>query len=414
MIEIVLADDHALVRRGLRLVLEGEDGLAVVAEAGDVDEALRSTQRHAPGVVVLDLNMPGTPTLPAIGRFAGTPVVVLTMEADPALAREAMAAGASAYVLKEGAESHLVAAVRAAAAGRTYVDPELGARLAAEPAADSGTLVLGSTFAGHRIDALAGRGAMGTVYRATDLALERPVALKLVSSSLARDPVFRARFERECRLAAALDHPHIVPVYRAGEEHGRLYVTMQLIAGRDLRALLEAEAPLDPVRALGLVAEIADALDEAHAHELVHRDVKPANILVGTRRGVEHAFLTDFGISKHRTGDEPLTGTGLAIGTADYIAPEQAQGHDVDGRADLYSLACVLFHALTGKLPFAGDSAVKTLWAHVYEPPPALHELRPDLPAALSETLAVALAKHPAERQPSAGAFARAARAALR
>jgi serine/threonine-protein kinase len=303
--------------------------------------------------------------------------------------------------------------VRAAAAGRTYVDPELGARLATEPPAEIGSLVPGSTFAGHHVDALVGTGAMGVVYRATDLALDRPVALKLVAPAFARDPVFRARFERECRLAAALDHPHVVPVYRAGEDRGRLYVTMQLIAGRDLRALLAAEGALSPERATRLIGQVADALDEAHAHGLVHRDVKPANVLVGERRGTEHAFLTDFGISKHRTGDPELTGTGLALGTADYIAPEQAQGRTVDGRADLYSLACVLFHALTGRLPFDRGSALETVWAHVHDPPPPLQAVRPELPAALGSALAVALAKDPGDRHPSAGAFARAARDAL-
>ena len=283
-IEIVLADDHTMVRRGLRMVLDAEEGLEVVAEAGNVDEALRHTRERRPEVVVLDLNMPGTATLPAIGRFLeaapGSAVVVLTMEGDPGMARAALAAGARGYVLKEGAESELVDAVRAVAAGRTYVDPGLGARLVTE----SHEPGVGSTFAGHRIDAVAGRGGMGIVYRATDLALDRPVALKLVAPALAADPVFRTRFERECRLAAALDHPHVVPVFRAGEEGGRLYVTMRFIEGTDLRALLHDAGPLEPPRAVDLIAQVADALDEAHASGLVHRDVKPANILIGSAR----------------------------------------------------------------------------------------------------------------------------------
>jgi DNA-binding NarL/FixJ family response regulator len=409
-IEIVLADDHTMVRHGLRMVLDAEEGLAVVAEAGDVDAALRRTRERQPAVVVLDLNMPGTATLPAIARFLdaspGCAVVVLTMESDANMARAALAAGARGYVLKEGAEAVLVAAVRAAAGGRTYLDPELGARLAASTSEPT----VGSTFAGHRIDAVAGSGGMGVVYRATDLALERRVALKLVAPALAADPVFRSRFERECRLAAGLDHPHIVPIFHAGEEAGRLYVTMRFIDGTDLRALLREAGPLEAARAVGVIAQIADALDEAHAHGLVHRDVKPANILIGTRGGAEHAYLTDFGVSKHVRGDPELTGTGLAIGTADYIAPEQAQGRDVDGRADVYSLACVLFQALTGRMPFEGDSDLDKLWAHVHEPPPAL---RPDLPSALAAALAAALAKDPDVRQPSAGAFAREARSAL-
>src|SRR4051812_4022738 len=294
-----------MVRRGLRMVLDAEPDLSVVAEAGDVEEALRRTSALCPAVVVLDLNMPGAPTLPAIERFlAAVPkvaVVVLTMDSDAAMARAAFAAGASGYVLKEGADSELVDAVRATASGRTYVDPELGGQLAAAPAGRA--LALGATFAGHRIDAILGRGAMGVVYRATDLALDRAVALKVVAPALAGDPVFRARFERECRLAAALEHPHIVPVFHAGAEHGRLYVTMRYVEGADLGSLLHAEGALDPRRAVGLLAQIAGALDEAHAHGLIHRDVKPANILVRLRGGDERAYLTDFGISKHRSGD---------------------------------------------------------------------------------------------------------------
>jgi hypothetical protein len=194
---------------------------------------------------VLDLNMPGTARLPALPRFIaaapGTAIVVMTMQDDLAFAREALSAGASGYVLKAGAEAELVEAVRAAAAGRTYLDPALGARLAATPPgpgaaaatnAERGPEVeVGSTFAGHRIDAVAGRGGMATVFRATDLTLGRSVALKLIDPSLAGDPVFRARFERECRLAAALDHPNIVDVFHAGEERGLLYVTMRYVDG---------------------------------------------------------------------------------------------------------------------------------------------------------------------------------------
>jgi serine/threonine-protein kinase len=416
-IGIVLADDHTMVRHGLRMVLEAEEGLDVVAEAGDVEEALLCTLEHRPAVVILDLNMPGTATLPAIERFLAVEprvaVVVLTMESDPALAQSALAAGASAYVLKEGAEAALVDAVRAAAAGRTYLDPGLGARLASLSRDSETPLAAGATFAGHRIDAVAGEGGMGVVYRATDLALDRPVALKLIAPALARDAMFRARFERECRLAASLDHPHVVPIFHAGEEAGRLYVTMRFVEGTDLRTLLSAHAPLDPFRAVGLAGQVADALDEAHAHGLVHRDVKPGNILIGRRERAEHAFLSDFGVSKHRTTGLELTATGLAVGTPDYMAPEQAEGRDVDGRADTYALACVLFHSLSGKIPFERDSDLDKLWAHVHEPPPDLQTLRPDLPHGLGAALSTALAKDPARRQRSCSELAREALSAL-
>jgi DNA-binding NarL/FixJ family response regulator len=426
-VEIVLADDHAMVRGGLRRLLDGEKGLQVVAEAGDVETALRHVEARQPRIVVLDLNMPGTATLPALPRFIaaapGTAIVVMTMQDDLASAREALSAGASGYVLKAGGEAELVEAVRAAAAGRTYLDPALGARLAATPPGP-GTAVatsagrepqveVGSTFAGHRIDAVAGRGGMATVFRATDLTLGRSVALKLIDPSLAGDPVFRARFERECRLAAALDHPNIVDVFHAGEERGLLYVTMRYVDGTDLGAVLADRARLEPPRAIAIIAQVADALDEAHRHGLIHRDVKPGNILIRQRGSVEHAYLTDFGITKERTGGSELTRTGFAMGTADYMAPEQAQAAALDERADVYALGCVLFRALTGVLPYERGSDVDKMWAHIYEPPPHLLDARPDLPRALAPVLEHALAKRPEDRLASAGELARDAVAAI-
>jgi serine/threonine protein kinase len=332
-------------------------------------------------------------------------------------------------VLKEAAQAELVDAVRAAAAGRTYLNPSLGARLAASPpepatpppAADEAEaptggameLAIGSTFAGHRIDAVAGRGGMGVVYQATDLALDRPVALKLIAPALASDQVFRARFMSECKLAAAIDHPHVVPIFHAGEERGLMYVTMRYIHGTDLRALLGEEGRLAPGRAVGIVAQVADALEAAHERGLVHRDVKPGNVLIATREGAEFAFLTDFGVTKERAADTNLTQTGFAVGTADYMAPEQARGAEVDARADIYSLGCVLFRVLTGAVPYDRDSDVEKMWAHIHDPPPALLDVRPDLPPALGAVLQRALAKNPDDRQPSAAALGREALAAV-
>ena len=417
---ILLVDDHSMVRSGLRLLLEEEGDFQVVGEAGDVDAALECSRALAPDVILLDLNMPGRPSLPAIPELLdaapGGAVVVMTQHDDPEFARAALQGGAMGFVLKEAAHSELVESVRAAAAGRTYVNPSLGARLAtatvAGPDPDE-ELRPGTTFAGHRIDAVAGRGGMGVVYRATDLTLDRPVALKLLAPSLARDRVFRARFERECRLAAALDHPNVVQIFHAGTERGALYLTMRYVEGTDLRALLAEERRLEPGRAVAIVAQVAAALGEAHRHGLVHRDVKPANVLIATRDGREHAFLTDFGITMDRSGPADLTKTGFAVGTADYMSPEQARGAEVDARADIYALGCVLYRALAGAVVYDKDSDVEKMWAHIHEPPPALLDLRPELPAALGDAVERALAKIPADRQQTAGELAHEALAAV-
>jgi DNA-binding NarL/FixJ family response regulator len=425
-IGIIIADDHALIRSGLRRVLEFQTDLSVLGEAADVEEALALTERHQPRIVVLDLNMPGTPTLAAIPRFLeaapGSAVVVLTMEAEPGFARTALSAGARGYVLKDAAEAELVDAVRSVLAGGTYLDPSLGARLASmtmdltgpHPGLSHGepNLAVGTDFAGHRIDGFLGQGGMGLVFRATDLILGRTVALKVISPQAVGNPVFRARFERECRVAAAIDHPHVVQIYHAGQVDGLLYLTMRYVDGTDLRRLLRRETRLDSARAVSITAQIAGALDEAHALGLVHRDVKPANVLLAQRSGGDHAYLTDFGITR-RADDAHLTRTGVTLGSVDYMAPEQAHGVDVDARADIYSLACVLFQMLTGSVVFDRDTDLERLWAHVHDPPSRLRTLNPDLPAGLQNVLDRGLAKNPGDRQPSATELARDAAQAL-
>ena len=425
-IEIVLADDHAMVRSGLRRVLESERDLRVVAEAGDVPTTIEETRRHRPDLVMLDLNMRGVLTLPAIGQVLeaspNTAVVILTMESDPVFARRALSEGARGYVLKEAAEAELVESVRSVASGRTYLDPALGARLASAPAAPAGTvaglaqgdpeLAVGTTFAGHRIDAFLGRGGMGLVFRATDWALDRSVALKVIAPEVARDAAFRSRFERECRLAAAIEHRHAVEVFHAGEEAGLLYLTMRYIDGTDLDRLLEKEERLAPPRTVSILTQIGGALDEAHRIGLVHRDVKPGNILLTSRADGEQAFLTDFGVTK-RVAETSKTRTAVGLGTVDYIAPEQIQGGVVDARTDVYSLGCVLFECLTGEVPFYRETDIKTLWAHVNEAPPDPLVVNPALPPGFKRVLGRALAKRPDDRQPSTGDLARAAAAAL-
>ena len=261
----------------------------------------------------------------------------------------------------------------------------------------------GTTFAGYRVESLVGRGGMGVVYRATDLSLERPVALKLIAPELAEDERFRARFLREPRLAASLDHPNVIPIYEAGEHDGQLYLAMRFVEGSDLKSVLEREGRLAPERALAVLAQVADALDAAHRRALVHRDVKPANVLLDEDG---HAYLTDFGITKQLGGDS--TDTGRVVGTLDYLAPEQIRGEPVDGRTDVYALGCVLYECLAGAPPFRRATEAETLWAHMQEQPPPLRGH-----PALDPVLRKALAKDREERYASCAELIEAAAAAL-
>ena len=267
----------------------------------------------------------------------------------------------------------------------------------------------GSEIAGFRLEQLLGRGGMGAVYRAEDVRLGRKVALKLLIPELAENERFRERFLRESQTAASLDHPHIVPIYAAGEADGQLYLAMRYVEGADLRQLIAREAPLAPDRVLRIAEQIGDALDAAHEHGLIHRDVKPANVLVDERSGRAHCYLTDFGLTKQTSSISGLTGTGELVGTVEYVSPEQIRGERVDGRADLYSLGCVLYECLTGDRPFARESEVATLWAHVHDPPPQLRGLG----AEMDRVMGKALAKAPADRYRTCGELAGEARAAL-
>ena len=271
----------------------------------------------------------------------------------------------------------------------------------------------GSEIAGFRLEELLGRGGMGAVYRAEDVRLGRKVALKLLVPELAESERFRERFFRESQIAASLDHPHIVPIYAAGDADGRLYLAMRYVEGYDLRQLIAREAPLDPDRALRLIEQVGDALDAAHERGLVHRDVKPANVLIAGRSGREHCYLTDFGLTKQTSSISGLTGTGELVGTIEYVSPEQIRGETVDARADVYSLGCVLYECLAGERPFARDSEVATLWAHVNEPPPALATTDPELGNEIDSVMTRALAKAPTDRYGSCGELVASARAAL-
>jgi hypothetical protein len=253
---------------------------------------------------------------------------------------------------------------------------------------------------------------MGVVFRARQRQPDRTVALKVIAAELADDPQFRARFERESSIAAQIEHPNVIPVHAAGEADGVLYIAMRFIDGIDLRALLAQAGRLEPRRAATIVEQVAQALDAAHSHGLVHRDVKPANILVQTLGGREHVYLTDFGLSRHVEGSVGLTGTGAFLGTVDYVAPEQARGERVDARTDVYSLGCVLFQALTGTVPYPLDNELAKLYAHDSKPPPSALERAPDIPPQFDAVLARAMAKSPDDRYLSAGDLGRAALAA--
>jgi serine/threonine-protein kinase len=266
---------------------------------------------------------------------------------------------------------------------------------------------LESEIAGYRILEPIGRGGTSVVYRAEHVRLGRTAALKLLTPALG-EADFTDRFLRESRLAASLDHPSIVPVYDAGEQDGLLYIAMACVDGSDLKTLLVEEGKLPLRRALRIVGQIASALDVAHARGLVHRDVKPANILVGAG---DRAYLSDFGVTKELSSGG-TTRTGSFVGTIEYCAPEQIEGRDVDARADVYALACVLYECVVGTPPFHRSSDVAVLNAHLHAPPPKLSKAAPDLPDALEPVLAKALSKSPLDRYPTCGEFVAAARAA--
>ncbi|MFJ2236328.1 serine/threonine-protein kinase [Streptomyces sp. NPDC087859] len=275
--------------------------------------------------------------------------------------------------------------------------------------------LIGRQVAGYRIEREIGRGGMAVVYRARDLRLDRTVALKLLAPELARNDTFRRRFTHESRAAAAIDHPHIVPVFEAGETDGVLYIAMRYVEGSDLRHLLDRRGLLAPAVALRIAAQIASALDAAHEHGLVHRDVKPGNILVA--RGTdsdhpEHSYLTDFGLTKKSLSLTGFTTVGQFVGTLDYVAPEQISGKPVDGRCDVYGFACVVYESLAGHPPFRRDDDMALLWAHQYDDPPPLTESRPDLAPDVDAVFARGLAKSPDARYDSCLAFVAALRAA--
>jgi hypothetical protein len=269
---------------------------------------------------------------------------------------------------------------------------------------------LGSELFGYRLEALLGRGGMGIVYKAYDSRLKRYVALKLIAPELSGDARFRERFLAESELAASLDHPNVVPIYDAVDAEGRLAIAMRYVEGTDLKRLLQTEPVLEPARALAICTQVAAALDAAHARGLVHRDVKPSNVLLDEN---EHVYLADFGLSRRLTDLEGRGDEGLSVGTPAYVSPEQIERGSVDGRADEYALGCLLYECLTGEAPFSRDAELAVLWAHVQEEPPAASEHNPDLPTEIDPVIATAMAKDPEQRYATCTELVHAARDAL-
>jgi serine/threonine protein kinase len=260
----------------------------------------------------------------------------------------------------------------------------------------------GSTIAGYEIEGVVGAGGIGILYRARQLRLDRPVALKLVEAEVASDAVVRERLRREARAVAALDHPNVVPLYEAGEEGGTVYIVTRWVEGTELGTLIQHEGRLEPARAARIAAQIASALEVAHEKGLIHRDVKPSNVIVTPE---DHVYLTDFGLTKRAGSASGLTMAAHLLGTIDYVAPEQIEGDEPGAPRDVYALACVLFEMLTGASPFADErGGTAKMWAHINAEPPSARERQPAVPQELDDVIRRALAKSPGER-PAAAQF---------
>ena len=272
---------------------------------------------------------------------------------------------------------------------------------------------IGSVLAGFRIESLLGKGGMSIVYLAEQEFPKRWVALKLLSSDLSEDERFRERFVRESNTAASIDHPNIIPIYGAGEVDGQLFIAMRYVKGSDLKHVIHSEGALDPARALSIISQVAGALDVAHGEGLVHRDVKPGNILLASGpESFEHVYLSDFGLTKRTSSESGITGTGQFVGTLDYAAPEQFEGTPLDARADVYSLGCVTFECLTGQAPFTRDGDAALMYAHLMAPRPTPSAIRPEL-SVFDDVIGRAMARRPEDRYATAGSFANDLRAAI-
>src|SRR4051794_8146977 len=275
----------------------------------------------------------------------------------------------------------------------------------------SDSLVIGGQLGNYMIESVIGRGGMSVVYRAVHSRLGTPVALKVLAPELSSDDAFRERFLREAKMAAGIDHPNVIPIYDTGLHGESLYIVMRFVSGGDLKTTLVSSGPLDLDRACAVLMPVARALDAAHAHGLVHRDVKPANILLQRSASgeVEHVYLSDFGVTKHASSISGLTKTGALVGTIDYMAPEQIEGREVSSQTDVYALGCLFYQCVTGQVPHHRESEAAALWAHMREDVEPASNVKPELPPSVDTAIAKALAKNPSDRFSSCDEFVKAA-----
>ena len=399
-----LTDDHELSRRHAR-VARNASGQVTIEDLGSANGTFvngeRVNSRHV--LKVGDSVEVGSTTLQLTGSER-VPVL-------PAPAAPAPAAPPPARAKRPPPPNRLSAPPRRPPGPprRTPAPPKRPSAPAI-PSADPGGLAselpLRSVFAGCRVEDVISHGDMGVVYRAEELALQRPVALKLILPEYSRDERFRERFRRESTIAAAIDHPNVIPIFDAGDEDGVLYITMRLVEGTDMRALIAADGRIEPLRAARIVRQVGAALDAAHARGMLHRDVKPPNVLLARE---DHVYLSDFGLAKRATSVGELTRQGSIVARAEYVAPEQILNDHVDARADIYALGCLLFEALTGEAPFARWEEGPGALAHLEAPRPSPVELCPDLPREFDDVVRRAMAIDPSERYPSAGDLGQAA-----
>jgi serine/threonine-protein kinase len=401
----LVIDDDVQIRELVTSLLKEAECEVVAAKDGI--EGLEKLEESSPDFVILDVQMPrldGWETLKGIRARSDVPVLMLTAEDTEQNKVRGLVGGADDYVTKPVAPAEFIARIQALLRRTRPASATTSEMPMAEPGFEPGT-----TIGSYRIDSVLGRGGMSMVYRATHTALERTVALKVLSGEFAEDRVSRERFTNEWKIAAGLRHPNILPVHDAGEVGGRLFMAMELIEGGDLGHKLAAEGALSPPVAVSILGQMADALDAAHAAELVHRDFKPGNVLLDGDR----ALLTDFGLSKLLGRTTRLTAPGRMVGTAHYLSPEQIRGQEVTARTDVYALGCVIFESLTASSPFEGESDFVVMYAHLERPAPPMSERRPALPPAADAVVSRAMQKDPADRFASAGETLAALRAAF-